>query len=87
MQETPKESDQRSANSKPIYLDHMLRVTIPPSERPHHIVSDDTLNAPEITQQEMSNPTYVAFDTNFYHRKTEGKDPVKVSLFASIDHS
>ncbi|XP_072016745.1 uncharacterized protein [Amphiura filiformis] len=70
--------DERRANSSPVYLDHMLRVTIPPSQQPHHIVSDISYSAPMITQQEMTNPTYVAFDTNYYHKKVEGKDTVKV---------
>ena len=76
----------RRADASPIYLDKGLRVTVPPSARPHAVVKDITSEAPKMAQQGKANPTYIAFDTNCYHVKDDIKDPVKEHEKRHVSH-
>ncbi|XP_072176653.1 uncharacterized protein [Diadema setosum] len=69
---------QTKSDPTKIYLDHMNRVVIPQSSRPHQPVQDSIRVAPEMAATGMTNPTVVAFDTNFCDKIPDERDPVAV---------
>ncbi|XP_071802673.1 uncharacterized protein [Asterias amurensis] len=65
----------QSSPTHPIYLDHMLRVVIPPKERPHSIIAERNLDAPKMSQN-SAKPSYVSFDSNSYYISKSPKNEV-----------
>ncbi|XP_022085131.1 tetratricopeptide repeat protein 28-like [Acanthaster planci] len=70
-------TNSQKSPTHPIYLDHMLRVVIPPKERPHSIVRETDAEAPKMSQN-STRPSYISFDLNSYHFIKSPKDRVSV---------
>ncbi|XP_038063493.1 tetratricopeptide repeat protein 28-like [Patiria miniata] len=67
----------QSSPTHPIYLDHMLRVVVPPKEQPHSIIKESEAEAPKMAQK-SARPSYVSFDRNSYHVIKSPRDKVSV---------
>ncbi|KAJ8038950.1 Tetratricopeptide repeat protein 28 [Holothuria leucospilota] len=68
--------DTRHRGTSPVYLDKLLRVVVPPIERPHRPIGGSVKEAP-VMATNHPRPSFVAFESSFHNQVTDERDAVQ----------
>lgn len=68
--------DTRRRGTSPVYLDKLLRVVVPPIERPHRPIGGSVKEAP-VMATNHPRPSFVAFESSFHNQVRDERDAVQ----------